>query len=117
MQPSVDATFHDFELAGWQRAAEHYDDAFGSLTTQTIQPLLKAAGVTARTRVLDIATGPGGVAAAAADLGATPVGIDFSAHMIAIARQEHPSLRFEEGDATTWRRIPEGRQPLVLVKQ
>jgi SAM-dependent methyltransferase len=99
MQPSVDASFHDFELAGWERAAEHYGDAFGSLTAQTIQPLLKAAGVTARTRVLDVATGPGGVAAAAADLGAIPVGIDFSAQMIALARQEHPPLRFEVGDA------------------
>jgi len=25
--------------------------------------------------------------------------------------------RFEEGDAATWRRIPEGKQPLVLMKQ
>jgi hypothetical protein len=27
------------------------------------------------------------------------------------------SWRLEEGDPTTWRRIPEGRQPLLLVKQ
>ncbi len=85
MEPS----FHDFEQAGWERAAEYYGDAFGSLTAQTIKPLLKAAGVTGGMRLLDVATGPGGVAAAAAEWGANPVGIDFSAHMVALARREH----------------------------
>jgi len=92
-------TFHDFEQAGWEQAAEHYGDAFGSLTAQTIQPLLKAARVTSRMRVLDVASGPGNVAAAAADLGATATGVDFSARMVALARQEHPELTFQEGDA------------------
>src|SRR6516162_7465227 len=93
------ASFHDFEQAGWERAAEYYGDAFGSLTEQTIKPLLEAAGVTSGTRVLDVATGPGSVAAAAAALGASPVGIDFSPQMVALAREQHPSLVFEEGDA------------------
>jgi len=92
-------SFHDFERAGWERAAEYYGDAFGSLTEQTIGPLLKAAGVTSGARVLDVATGPGSVAAAAAALGARPVGIDFSPQMVALAREQHPSLVFEEGDA------------------
>jgi SAM-dependent methyltransferase len=95
MEPS----FHDFEQAGWERAAEHYGDAFGGLTAQTIKPLLRAAGVTAGMRVLDVASGPGGVAAAAADWGATPVGIDFSEHMVDLANREHPTLTFELGDA------------------
>jgi SAM-dependent methyltransferase len=93
------SSFHDFERDGWERAAEHYGDAFGSLTAQTIKPLLKAAGVTSGTRVLDVATGPGSVAAAAATLGASPVGIDFSPQMVALAREHHPALVFEEGDA------------------
>jgi SAM-dependent methyltransferase len=92
-------SFHDFERDGWERAAEYYSDAFGSLTAQTITPLLQAAGVRSGTRVLDVATGPGSVAAAAAALGASPVGIDFSPHMVALAREQHPSLEFEEGDA------------------
>ena len=95
--------FHDFEQAGWERAAEHYGDAFGSLTAQTIKPLLKAAGVTAGMRVLDVASGPGSVAAAAAECGAEPVGVDFSAQMVALARQEHPTLTFEAGDAEALR--------------
>ena len=32
---SVDDAFHDFEHAGWERAAELYGDAFGGLTAQT----------------------------------------------------------------------------------
>jgi SAM-dependent methyltransferase len=99
MEPS----FHDFEQAGWERAAEYYGDAFGSLTAQTIKPLLKAAGVTGGIRVLDVASGPGGVAAAAAEAGANPVGIDFSEHMVALARREYPTLTFEEGDAEALR--------------
>ena len=41
MEPS----FHAFEQQGWGRAADHYGDAFGSLTSQTIPSLLSAAGV------------------------------------------------------------------------
>ncbi len=82
--------FPRLRTGGWERAAEYYGDAFGSLTAQTIKPLLKAAGVTAGMRVLDVASGPGGVAAAAAEWGANPVGIDFSEHMVALARREYP---------------------------
>jgi SAM-dependent methyltransferase len=96
---TTNVSFHDFEQAGWERAAEYYGDAFGSLTAQTIRPLLEAAGVTARARVLDVATGPGSVAAAAAQLGASVVGVDFSSQMVALAREHYPSLVFEEGDA------------------
>jgi SAM-dependent methyltransferase len=96
---TLSVSFHDFERAGWERAAEHYGDAFGGLTAQTIKPLLEAAGVTSGTRLLDVATGPGSVAAAAAELGARPVGVDFSPQMVALAREHHPSLVFEEGDA------------------
>jgi len=35
--------FRAFEHAGWQGAALRYDDAFGSLTRQAIDPLLDAA--------------------------------------------------------------------------
>ena len=58
--------FHDFEQHGWQRAAEYYPDSFGMLTRQTTEPLLDAAGIGPGMRVLDVATGPGYVAGAAA---------------------------------------------------
>src|SRR4029077_16729525 len=114
MELGTMSEFHDFEQAGWERAAEHYDDAFGSLTAQTIKPLLKAAGVTAGMRVLDVPSGPGGVAAAAADWGGTPVGIDFSERMVDFARREHPTLTFELGDAEAVR-FADGSFDAVLI--
>src|SRR5204862_6545516 len=91
--------FHDFERAGWERAAEFYGDAFGVVTVQTGVALLDACGVRSGSRVLDIACGPGFVAAAAAARGADVTGLDFSAAMIAEARQRHPSIAFRDGDA------------------
>ena len=91
--------FHTFERAGWESIPQAYQDAFGSLTTQAVGPLLDAAAVGPGVRVLDVATGPGYVAAAAAGRGATVVGIDFSAAMLAEARRHHPEIEFQAGDA------------------
>jgi SAM-dependent methyltransferase len=60
---------------------------------------LKAAGVKRRTKFLDIATGPGYVAAAAAKRGATVLGVDFSPGMVVQAQQLHPGIDFRHGDA------------------
>lgn len=49
--------------------------------------------------VLDLGCGPGYVAAAAAERGASAVGLDFSAERIAIARRMFPHIQFREGDA------------------
>ena len=94
-----EAAFHDFERQGWQRAAEFYGDAFGSVTSQAAGPLLDAAGVERGTRVLDVACGPGFIAGAAAERGAIATGLDFSSAMIAEARRRHPALTFQDGDA------------------
>ena len=98
-QPFDPKAFHEFEQSGWERAAAFYGDAFGALTAQTTEPLLDAAGVSAGTRVLDVASGPGFIAGAAAARGADAVGLDFSSAMIAEARRRHPALTFREGDA------------------
>jgi SAM-dependent methyltransferase len=92
-------TFHDFEQTGWERAAAHYSDTFGTLTTQTAEPMLDAVGARAGTRLLDVATGPGFIAGAAAARGAIVTGLDFSAAMIADARQRHRNISFRQGDA------------------
>lgn len=97
--PVDPSAFRAFEHAGWENIPRRYHDAFASLTTQAIGPLLDAVKVRGGTRVLDVATGPGYVAAAAARRGASVVGVDFSAAMIAEARQQHPALEFQEGDA------------------
>ena len=102
-QPFDPAPFHQFEQSGWEVAAAHYADAFGIVTIQTDDTLLDAVGAASGTRLLDVACGPGFVAAAAARRGAAPIGIDFSAAMIADARRRHPEIRFDEGDATALR--------------
>jgi ubiquinone/menaquinone biosynthesis C-methylase UbiE len=95
----MDAAFHDFEQQGWERAADYYGDAFGSLTSQTIPSLLGAVGAGAGMRLLDVASGPGYVAAAAAELGVSAVGVDFSSEMVALSGLRYPSITFVEGDA------------------
>jgi SAM-dependent methyltransferase len=98
-EPFDAAAFHDFEHAGWERAAAFYGSAFGELTPQTAGPLLDAVGAAAGTRLLDVASGPGFIAAAAAARGATVTGLDFSPAMVAEARVRHPDIAFGEGDA------------------
>jgi ubiquinone/menaquinone biosynthesis C-methylase UbiE len=102
-RPFDPEAFHRFERNGWEVAAAHYADAFGIVTIQTADALLDAVGTSSGTRLLDIACGPGFVAAAAARRGAAVVGIDFSPTMIADARRRHPELRFDEGDAAALR--------------
>lgn len=98
--PSVDpAAFRALEHAGWEGRVDGYDTAFRTLTAQTIDPLLDAAGVGPGVRVLDEATGPGYVAAAAAARGAIVTAGDFSAAMVAEARRRHPGLDVQEADA------------------
>lgn len=91
--------FKDFEQAGWQRAAAGYHDHFGALTRQTVAPLLDAVGARAGTRLLDVASGPGYAAGAAAERGAEVIGVDFSSEQVAAARRHYPRASFQEGDA------------------
>ena len=91
--------FAKFEHEGWQRVAGKYDSVWARSTRQFIPPLLDAAKVSANASVLDVGCGPGYVAAAAAERGATPRGLDFSEEMIAIAQKIFPHIEFREGDA------------------
>src|SRR5919108_6637688 len=91
--------FRQFEHSGWQAIPEQYHGAFGALTTQAIGPLLDAVKVKKGVKLLDVASGPGYVAAAAARRGASVVGVDFSAAMVKAARRLHHEIEFREGDA------------------
>ncbi|HJT80908.1 MAG TPA: hypothetical protein VJ719_06910, partial [Chthoniobacterales bacterium] len=64
--------FAQFEHEGWQRVAHKYDSVWSSSTRQFIPPLLDAVNVGPGMTLLDVGSGPGYVAAAAADRGATP---------------------------------------------
>lgn len=92
-------TFRDFEHAGWERVATKYESAWAELTRQFIVPLLTAAGVEPGMQVLDLACGPGYVAAAARSMGADAVGVDFSGEMIKLARKQFRGIDFHEGDS------------------
>jgi len=93
--------FRTFELRGWsdERTANEYLDSFGLVTAQAIPALLEAAGAGPGVRLLDVATGPGYVANAAAARGAIVTAIDFSPPMIEIARRLYPAIDFRAGDA------------------
>jgi len=91
--------FHEFELEGWQRAAEQYGPGFGGVTVQAIGPLLDSVGAAQGIRLLDVACGPGYVASSAAKRGCSVVGIDFSSSMIDLARENYPGVEFRVGDA------------------
>jgi SAM-dependent methyltransferase len=94
-----DDRFRAFERAAHDRLARTYRDFFTHVTGRAIEPLLDRAGVGPGRRVLDLATGPGVVAAAAAERGASVVGVDLSPVMIALASDGHPHLPFREADA------------------
>lgn len=83
----------------WNRSAKAYADVFHGLVTQAIEPTLDAARVGNGTRALDIATGPGIVAAAAVNRGAMATAVDFAEDMVATARRSYPEIDFRVADA------------------
>src|SRR5215470_8839063 len=83
-----------FERQRHDSLAATYHDFFTPITALAIQPLLDAAGAGAGSNLLDIATGPGSVAAKASGFGAVCIGVDLSPGMIALARSSHPGIDF-----------------------
>jgi len=108
------AAFHEFERAGWERAAEYYVDSFGGVTAQIAGPLLDAVHAASSARLLDVASGPGFVAAAAAARGARVTGLDFSPAMIAEARRRYHGVTFQEGDAEALPFEPDSFDAVVM---
>lgn len=93
------AAFQAFERRIHDRLAPTYHEAFSPVTAQAIGPLLDAVRLAAGQRLLDVATGPGSVAAAAALRGAVATGLDISPGMVALARRLHPGIRFAQAEA------------------
>jgi SAM-dependent methyltransferase len=99
------AAFKAFEAEGWTRKAQTYDRLTGRATARLVVPLLEAAGVQSGTRLLDVACGPGHLAAGAAAKGAKAVGVDAAEGMVAVARAGYADIEFLRGDAE---RLPFG---------
>ena len=96
---NLSQSFRDFEYNGWQKSVEEYNNHFTSLTNQMIEPLLNSVNAQKGTKILDIATGPGYVAAAAAQLQCHVIGLDFSDSMLKKAKQLNPKVEFIQGEA------------------
>jgi ubiquinone/menaquinone biosynthesis C-methylase UbiE len=99
--PASNSSFEEFERRGWSddRVAAAYHDRIAPLTRQTILALLGAAEIKPAMQVLDVATGGGYLAAAAAERGAQVIGIDISPAQLALARKSYNGIEFREGDA------------------
>lgn len=87
-----------FERAAHDRAAERYAEFFAPVTALATPALLDAAAVGPGMRVLDVASGPGHVAAAAAARGARAAGVDLAPRMVALAAARHPGIAFRVAD-------------------
>jgi SAM-dependent methyltransferase len=91
--------FDEFEAGAWEERVDGYAGFFGAVTGRLVDPLLDLARVGQGTRVLDVASGPGYVAAAAAGRGARVFGVDVADAMVARAASEHPNIDFRRADA------------------
>jgi ubiquinone/menaquinone biosynthesis C-methylase UbiE len=99
-QPGFDAdAFRDFERAAHGARAESYHDRFAAVTGRAIAPLLDAVQASDGTPLLDVASGPGHLAGAAARRGARVTGVDLAPAMIELARRLYPGVTFREGSA------------------
>ncbi len=100
LKPADPTLVSELQRPLWNRSAEAYADVFSGSVSQAIEPTLDAAGIDAGSRVLDVATGPGIIAAAASERGATAKGIDFAENMVAVAQRRYPNIDFTVADAT-----------------
>jgi len=92
--------FDEYEAAGWETVASRYDELWSSITSQAVDPLLDAAGVGARMRVVDVGSGSGAAAGRAAERGAEATGVDVAAAMVDIASVRQPAARFVRASVT-----------------
>ena len=84
--------FDTYERELWTGRASAYERGFARLTAHAAGPLLDAAGAGPDTRLLDIGTGPGVVAGAAAARGARVTAVDAEPSMAEAAARNVPGL-------------------------
>ena len=84
--------FAAWERDAWEVRAAPYAASLVDLTRGAAPALLAAAGVEEGRRLLDVATGPGVVAALALERGADVTAVDQSAAMVELARAAMPGV-------------------------
>lgn len=90
--------FAAWERQTWETQAASYATSITDLTRGAADALLDAAGVTAGTALLDVATGPGVVALAARHRGAKVMAVDQSEAMVTLARSAGLDVRRASAD-------------------
>ena len=90
--------FRNFERARHDALAQSYHNFFAPITALAVTLLLDAARVGPDSKLLDVATGSGVLAAVAAGRGAQVVGVDLAPNMVVLAASLHPDLEFREAD-------------------
>jgi SAM-dependent methyltransferase len=94
LSPEEAERFRSFERQRHDNLARTYRDFFTPITGLAIKPLLDAIRLKGGFDLLDVATGPGSLAAEAYGLGAKTVGVDLSPGMIELAAISHPGIDF-----------------------
>ena len=87
-----------FERQGHDALANSYHAFFAAVTALATNPLFEDVHLHPGSRLLDVASGPGALAAEAANRGARPIGADLSPRMIELARRLHPGIEYREAD-------------------
>ncbi|MET9324119.1 methyltransferase domain-containing protein [Streptomyces sp. NPDC003038] len=110
--------WNGWEGAHWAEHPERYNGMMGGFNA----PLLRAAGITARDRILDVGCGAGQTTRLAARLACDGhvAGIDLSAPMLERARRDAAAeglgnITFEQGDAQVYP-FPEGGFDAVISR-
>lgn len=101
--------FHQEDWQSYDPVAETYDRVTAERTAVPAHDLVSLAGIEPGQRVLDVGTGTGVAAVAAAEIvgpDGLVVGIDPSPRMIALAVPKHPEPRYVVGEALD---LPFGR--------
>jgi ubiquinone/menaquinone biosynthesis C-methylase UbiE len=93
------AAFKEFERVGWAKQAEHYDSLVGQMTTQAVGAFLAAVDAGPGIKLLDVASGPGYVAAEASRRGIDAIGVDIADDMVKEARRRFPGVNYQIEDA------------------
>ena len=92
-------SFKEFERAGWAKRAAHCNSLVGQMTCQAVDALLVAVNARLGAKLLDIASGPGYVAAEAARRGLDAIGADIAEDMVNEARRRFEGTKFDIADA------------------
>ena len=87
-----------FERQGHDALARSYHEFFAEVTSLATEPLLDAVNLHPGTKLMDVASGPGALAAEAANRGARAVGVDLSPRMVELTHQLHPAIEYREAD-------------------